>query len=65
MAELTLEKMNVGEIITQRIPAVEEVLSASAWFKDEEMELDFGEYVGRPSENALMHTSLLTYFLAN
>ena len=65
MAVLTLEKMNVGEIITQRIPAVEEVLSASAWFKDEEMELDFGEYVGRPSENALMHTSLLTYFLAN
>jgi hypothetical protein len=60
-----LEKMNVGELITQRIPAVEEVLSASKWFADEVMELDFGEYVGRPSENALMHTSLLTYFLAN
>jgi hypothetical protein len=60
-----LEKMNVGELITQRIPAVEEVLSASKWFADEEMILDFGEYVGRPNENALMHTSLLTYFLAN
>jgi hypothetical protein len=60
-----LEKMNVGELITQRIPAVEEVLSASHWFADEEMTLDFGEYVGRPNENALMHTSLLTYFLAN
>lgn len=60
-----LEKMNVGELITQRIPAVEEVLSASKWFANEEMTLDFGEYVGRPNENALMHTSLLTYFLAN
>lgn len=60
-----IDKMNVGELITQRIPEVENVLDASAWFADETMELDFGEYVGRPSENALMHTSLLTYFLAN
>jgi uncharacterized protein YjiS (DUF1127 family) len=65
MADTTLEKMDVGSLITQRIPEVETALSSSNWFKDETMELDFGEYVGRPSENALMHTSLLTYFLAN
>ena len=65
MAETTLEKMDVESLITQRIPEIESVISASSWFKDEEMTLDFGEYVGRPSENALMHTSLLTYFFAN
>lgn len=65
MSEITLEKMDVESLITQRIPEIENVISASSWFKDEEMTLDFGEYVGRPSENALMHTSLLTYFFAN
>lgn len=65
MSEEVLDKIDVESLITQRVPEVEEVLSASSWFVDEEMTLDFGEYIGRPSENALMHTSLLTYFFAN
>lgn len=65
MSATTLEKMNVESLITQRIPAIEETLSSTSWFKNEEMVLDFGEYVGRPNENALLHTSLITYFLAN
>lgn len=67
MAEMqtTIQKMDVESLITQRIPEVETVLSASNWFKDEEMTLDFGEYVGRPHEKALLQTSLITYFLAN
>ena len=44
MAEMqtTIQKMDVESLITQRIPEVETVLSASNWFKDEEMTLDFG-----------------------
>ena len=63
--QTTIQKMDVESLITQRIPQVETVLSASNWFKDEEMTLDFGEYVGRPHEKALLQTSLITYFLAN
>lgn len=60
-----VDNMNIMQYIQQRIPAAESVLDATAWFADEEMILDFGEYAGRPSANAMMHTSLLTYFLAN
>ena len=60
----TLEKVNVGALITQREPALEQIFDASKWYIDEEMILDFGEYVGRPSENILMHTNMLTYFFA-
>lgn len=59
-----LEKVNVGALITQREPALEQIFDASKWYIDEEMILDFGEYIGRPSENILMHTNMLTYFFA-
>lgn len=59
-----IDKMDVGALITQRIPEVEMILDASKWYVDEEMTLDFGEYVGRPSENVLMHTNMLAYFFA-
>jgi len=62
---MNVDNLNIMQYIQQRIPQAENVLNASAWFADEEMVLDFGEYVGRPSQNAMMHTSLLTYFLAN
>lgn len=62
---MNVDNLNIMQYIQQRIPQAESVLNASAWFADEEIVLDFGEYVGRPSKNAMMHTSLLTYFLAN
>jgi hypothetical protein len=60
----TLSKTDVGALITQREPALEQIFDASKWYVDEEMTLDFGEYVGRPSQNILMHTNMLTYFFA-
>ena len=62
---MTIEKINPLLYITDRDPIPEEVLDASAWFKTETTELDFGEYVGRPSENIAMHKSMLSYYLAN
>lgn len=62
---MNVDNLNIMQYIQQRIPQAENVLNASAWFADEEMILDFGEYIGRPAQNAMMHTSLLTYFLAN
>jgi len=61
----TIEKINPLLYITDRDPIPEEVLDASAWFKTETTELDFGEYVGRPDENIAMHKSMLSYYLAN
>ena len=60
----TLNKVDIGALITKREPKLEEIFDASKWYVDEEMILDFGEYVGRPSENILMHTNMLTYFFA-
>ena len=51
--------------IQQRIPDAMPVIEASSWYEDETTVLDFGEYVGRPNENALMHTNVLMYFFAN
>ena len=62
---MTIEKINPLLYITDRDPIPEEVLDASAWFKTETCELDFGEYVGRPAENVAMHKSMLAYYLAN
>ena len=62
---MTIEKINPLLYITDRDPIPEDVLDASAWFKTETCELDFGEYVGRPDENIAMHKSMLSYYLAN
>ena len=62
---MTIEKINPLLYITDRDPIPEDVLDASAWFKTETCELDFGEYVGRPAENVAMHKSMLAYYLAN
>lgn len=44
-------------------PIPEEVMDSSAWFKTETMELDFGEYVGRPSQFITLHQSDLIAFI--
>ena len=62
MAELV--KINPLLYITDRDPIPEKVLDTSSWFKTETMELDFGEYVGRPNENVTMHKDYLSYFFA-
>ena len=62
---MTIEKINPLLYITDRDPIPEDVLDASAWFKTETCELDFGEYVGRPDENIALHKSMLSYYLAN
>jgi GTP:adenosylcobinamide-phosphate guanylyltransferase len=59
-----LGKIDLTSFIGQYPPEVEKVLDASKWYVDEEMTLDFGEYVGRPSQNILMHTNMLAYFFA-
>ena len=59
-----MNKINPLDYIAQRIPAEESVKDVSAWFKDETMELNFGEYVGRPAQNIEMHQSFLAYFFA-
>lgn len=63
MAELV--KINPLEYITDRDPIPEDVMDTSAWFRTESIVLDFGDYVGRPDENVLMHKSVLSQYLAN
>lgn len=63
MAELV--KINPLLYITDRDPIPEKVMDTSAWFKTESIVLDFGDYVGRPDENVLMHKSVLSQYLAN
>ena len=61
---MQLEPIRPLEYITDRDPIPEEVMDSSAWFKTETMELDVGEYVGRPQAAALFHTSFVMPLLA-
>lgn len=58
-------KIDPLSVITQHTPTPETPKSASSWFKTERMELDFGDYVGRPSENVTAHTEALSQLLAD
>lgn len=58
-------KIDPLSVITQHTPTPESPKSASSWFKTERMELDFGDYVGRPSENVTAHKEALTALLAD
>lgn len=60
-----LVPINPLEYITDRDPIPEDVMDTSAWFRTESIVLDFGDYVGRPDENVLMHKSVLSQYLAN
>lgn len=61
---MTIKPINPLEYITDRDPIPEKVMDTSAWFKTEYMELDVGEYVGRPQAAALFHTSFIMPLLA-
>lgn len=61
---MTIQPINPLEYITDRDPIPEEVMDTSSWFKTETMELDVGEYVGRPQAAALFHTSFIMPLLA-
>ena len=61
---MNLEPIRPLEYITDRDPIPEEVMDSSSWFKTETMELDVGEYVGRPQAAALFHTSFIMPLLA-
>lgn len=59
------QKIDPLSVITQHTPTPESPKSASSWFKTERMELDFGDYVGRPSENFTAHKEALTALLSD
>ena len=61
---MAIEPINPLEYITDRDPIPEEVMDTSSWFKTETMELDVGEYVGKPQAAALFHTSFIMPLLA-
>ena len=61
---MQLEPIRPLEYITDRDPIPEEVMDTSSWFKTETMELNVGEYVGRPNAAALFHTSFIMPLLA-
>lgn len=61
----TLQKILPLEYITDHDPVPETVMDSSSWFKTETVELDFGEWVGRPEGSAIMRTSMLSYFFGN
>ena len=45
-------------------PLPEEIKEVSKWFKTETVELNFGEYVGRPNENITAHREMLTWYFS-
>ena len=62
---MTIEKINPLEYIMPRDPVPQRILNASRWFVVEVLELDFGDYVGRPSQHALVRVQLLSYLFSN
>ena len=61
----TLAKILPMEYIRPHDPVPQRLLNASRWFAVEVLELDFGDYVGRPSKHAVIRVQLLTYLFAN
>ena len=61
----TLAKILPLEYIQPHDPVPQRLLNASRWFAVEVLELDFGDYVGRPSKHAVIRVQLLTYLFAN
>lgn len=45
-------------------PLPEEVKEVAKWFKTETVELNFGEYVGRPDKNITAHREMLTWYFS-
>jgi len=59
-----LEPINPLLYIKPHDPLPEEVKEVSKWFKTETVELNFGEYVGRPNENITAHREMLTWYFS-
>lgn len=62
---MKLEKINPLLYITDRDPIPEEVKETSKWFTTETLEIDVGEYVGRPHAASLFHTSFIMPLIAD
>ncbi len=60
-----MNKINPLLYITDRDPFDEVALDSSKWFKTETMELNFGDYVGRPGDALILRTSTLNYLFGN
>lgn len=57
--------INPSNSIKNHVPRTESVKNVSSWFMNETLEIDFGDYVGRPSEHILMQREYLARFLEN
>ena len=62
MAEL--KPINPLLYITPHDPIPESIKEVSKWFKTETVELNFGEYVGRPDANITAHREMLTWYFS-
>ncbi|MBQ2628485.1 MAG: hypothetical protein IJG13_02290, partial [Kiritimatiellae bacterium] len=61
---MNLEPINPLLYINPHDPLPEEVKEVSKWFKTETVELNFGEYVGRPDANITAHREMLTWYFS-
>jgi hypothetical protein len=59
-----LEPINPLLYISPHDPLPEEVKEVAKWFKTETVELNFGEYVGRPDANITAHREMLTWYFS-
>jgi len=61
---MNLEPINPLLYIKPHDPLPEEIKEVSKWFKTETVELNFGEYVGRPDKNITAHREMLTWYFS-
>ena len=62
---MSLEPIRPLEYIMPHDPVPQRILDASRWFVVEVLELDFGDYVGRPSQHAIIRVQILSYLFSN
>lgn len=62
---MNVTQINPEKYVKQHTPRTEPTRNVSQWFLDEKIELDFGDSVGRPSENILLQKEYITRFLEN
>ena len=62
---MTVTQIDPQKYVKKHTPRTEPTRNVSKWFLDEKIELDFGDSVGRPSENILLQKEYITRFLEN
>lgn len=62
---MTVTQIDPQKYVKKHTPRTEPTRNVSQWFLDEKIELDFGDSVGRPSENILLQKEYITRFLEN